>query len=143
MKSPTDAATERLTHLRAAGVSLVLDPRGNGLATVLHWGADLGDLTRQELSQLAEAVTMPNIAGFDDAVPRVALLPEHGTGWPGQPGLTGHRQGADWSPLFTLDSVEAEDSSVWIRATDRTARLGLVLEGTSSSSPRGRPLKWA
>ncbi|WP_406171862.1 hypothetical protein OIE52_49160 [Streptomyces canus] len=77
---------------------------------------------------MAEAVTRANIGRFDDAVPRVALLPEHGAGWPGQPGLTGHRQGADWSPLFTLDSVDAEGLSVWIRATDRTARLGLVLD---------------
>lgn len=128
MKSPTGAAAEGLIHLRAAGVSLVLDRRGSRLPTVLHWGADLGDLTQHELSQLAEAVTMPNMPGFDDVVPRASLLPEHGTGWPGQPGLTGHRQGADWSPLFTLDSVEAESASARIRATDTTAHLTLVLE---------------
>lgn len=29
---------------------------------------------------------MPNLAVFEDVVPRVELLPEHGTGWPGQPG---------------------------------------------------------
>lgn len=128
MKTPINAAAEGLVHMRAAGVSLVLDLRGSGLPAVLHWGADLGDLTQEELSRLAEAVTMPNMPGFDDVVPRVALLPEHGSGWPGQPGLTGHRQGADWSPLFTLDSVDVEGSSLRIRATDRTARLGLVLE---------------
>lgn len=124
----TPVAAERLIHLRAADVSLVLDLRGTGLPTVLHWGADLGDLTQDELSQLAEAVTMPNMPGFDDVVPRVALLPEHGTGWPGQPGLTGHRQGADWSPLFTRDSVETDGPSVRIRATDEAARLSLALE---------------
>ncbi|MGC0397427.1 alpha-galactosidase [Streptomyces sp. SAI-126] len=134
MKTPTDAATERLIHLRATGVSLMLDPRSNGLPTVLHWGADLGDLTQQELSQLAEAVTMPNIPGFDDVVPRVALLPEHGTGWPGQPGLTGHRQGSDWSPLFALDSVETDGLSVRIRAADTAAQLGLVLEAVLTAS---------
>ncbi|QEV30111.1 alpha-galactosidase [Streptomyces coeruleorubidus] len=106
----------------------MIDSRGSGLPAVLHWGADLGDLTQEALSQLAGAITMPNMPGFDDAVPRVALLPEHGAGWPGQPALTGHRQGADWSPLFALDSVQAEGPSVRIRATDRNARLGLVLE---------------
>ncbi|WP_279628423.1 hypothetical protein [Streptomyces swartbergensis] len=38
MKTPTEATADRLIHLRAAGVSLVLYPRANGLPTVLHWG---------------------------------------------------------------------------------------------------------
>ncbi|MDQ0913525.1 alpha-galactosidase [Streptomyces canus] len=136
MTTPTEAAAEGIIHLRAAGVSLVLDLRGNGLPAVLHWGADLGDLSRQDLHRLAEAVTMPPIAGFPDAVPRAALLPEHGTGWPGQPGLTGHRQGADWSPLFTRDSLELEtaEQSVKVRATDAAARLSLVLEAGLTAS---------
>ena len=34
--------SDGFVHLRAGGVSLLLDARGPGLPTVLHWGADLG-----------------------------------------------------------------------------------------------------
>ena len=70
------------------------------------------------------------------------LLPEHGEGWFGRPGLAGHRLGADhrpgagtgpaagrdWSPLFRPGSVAAEDGRIRIDATDKDAGLGLVTE---------------
>ena len=122
----------RLWHLRAAGVSVVLDCRGPGLPQVLHWGADLGDLAAADLDFLADA-TVPPVASnaLDNPVP-VAVLPEHATGWVGMPGLTGHRQGRDWSVLFTIDRVlhrqDERGRQVTITAGDAAARLGLTLD---------------
>ncbi|MGJ4846262.1 hypothetical protein [Leifsonia sp. Le1] len=47
-----------LTHLRAGGVSVLLDHRGGLLPSIVHWGADLGDLTAQD----AHAVALANVA---------------------------------------------------------------------------------
>ena len=38
-----------ITHLRASGTSLILDDRGNTLPRIVHWGADLGELTDADL----------------------------------------------------------------------------------------------
>ena len=69
-----------LVHLRAAGVSLVLDVRGR-LPAVVHWGHDLGDLDADDLAALATVgvpSTVPN--DLDEAAPFCALLPEHSSG---------------------------------------------------------------
>ncbi|KRE22494.1 GH36 C-terminal domain-containing protein [Agromyces sp. Soil535] len=43
-------------HLRAAGVSLLLDARGAGVPAILHWGRDLGDLDASGLASMADAL---------------------------------------------------------------------------------------
>jgi hypothetical protein len=42
-------------HRRAGGVSLVLDCSGDRLPRVLYWGADLGEVSDEELADLAVA----------------------------------------------------------------------------------------
>ena len=42
---PDTAVPSALLHLRASGVSLVLDLTEGRLPAVVHWGADLGDTT--------------------------------------------------------------------------------------------------
>ncbi|TDC73361.1 alpha-galactosidase [Micromonospora sp. KC606] len=126
-----------LLHLRAAGVSLVLDLSRARLPRVLHWGADLDELTPAQLSALALASTPAVVSNTLDEPADVAVLAEHATGWPGLPGLRGHRDGAAWSPLFTVTSVELDrtehppgrgDQPVVIHAVDHAAALRLVLE---------------
>ena len=64
------------------------------------------------------------------------LLPEHGQGWFGRPGLTGHRLGTggspvagrDWSPLFRPGDVRPQSGRARIEAEDTEAGLGLVTE---------------
>ncbi|NKX94167.1 alpha-galactosidase [Sanguibacter hominis ATCC BAA-789] len=88
-----------LRHLRAAGSSLVLDARGPGAPTVLHWGADLGDLSPQDLGTLAH-VLVPAVPPSSLDVPlRFSLLPSARDGWTGRPGLSG--AWADGRPLPT------------------------------------------
>ncbi|MCH6231519.1 alpha-galactosidase [Microbacterium sp. CFH 31415] len=74
-------------HLRAAGVSLVLDSRGAGVPAVVHWGRDLGALDPADLQTLADA-GVPAIAPSSIDVPlRLTLLPALGDGWTGRPAV--------------------------------------------------------
>ena len=102
MNGPAD-----VLHLRAAGVSLVLDTRDEQLPTVLHWGHDLGDVPPSDLVALAAAAVPAVVHNDLDEPARLgAILPEHGTGWNGRPGLAGSRSGRAWSPLFTLSGLD-------------------------------------
>jgi alpha-galactosidase len=131
-----------LLHLRAGGVSLVLDCTGPRLPRVLHWGADLGAPTGAELAALAlasQAQPTPNT--MDEPVP-LSLLPEYSAGWLGTPGLSGHRGGADFSTAFRLCDVtpDAAGRRVEVTAADESAglRLRLELELTDSGLVRQR-----
>jgi alpha-galactosidase len=96
-----------VVHLRAAGVSLVLDTRNESLPAILHWGHDVGDLPAAELATLAVAArptTVPN--DLDEPRRAGAVLPEHAAGWNGRPGVAGSRAGRGWSPLFTLVGLD-------------------------------------
>ncbi|MBV9169281.1 MAG: alpha-galactosidase, partial [Chloroflexi bacterium] len=122
-----------LVHLRADGMSLVLDARGGRLPRVVHWGSDLELLSEAELSELELAQTPARSSGVPDQRIRLGILPEHGQGWPGQPGLRGHREGSAWSPLFTVTDIAREDDEqgtqgLRIDAHDAEAELGFRLE---------------
>ncbi|MEU4423459.1 alpha-galactosidase [Actinoplanes sp. NPDC024001] len=117
-----------LVHLTAAGVSLVLDCRGTTLPVIVHWGEALGDLTNEQLSDLALAAA-PQPIGFSADTPvRVSMLPEQSAGWLGHPGLAGHRDGRAWSSAFTLTEVETAASRVRTKARDQAAGLDLEIE---------------
>jgi alpha-galactosidase len=122
-------------HLRAGGVSLVLDVGGPRLPSVLHWGDDLGDIAQARLEDLALASVPAVVSNGADTPAALSVLAEHGTGWPGLPGLRGHRAGTAWSPLFTVTSVrlsgatgaKAGDQEVHVQAQDDVAGLELTL----------------
>ncbi|MGM1061610.1 alpha-galactosidase [Saccharothrix sp. Mg75] len=112
-----------VTHLRAAGVSVVLDFSGGTLPRVRHWGADLGELTDAELGAVVLAQA-PHPIGFSvDGAVDVAVLPEQSAGWLGTPGVTGNRDGRDFSTAFRVVSVDGP----LVRAVDEAAGLGLEL----------------
>jgi alpha-galactosidase len=133
--SSTPPREPRLTHLRAAGVSLVLDLSGDTLPRVVHWGADLGPLRPAELTALRLAAR-PQPIGFSvDGPVDVAVLPEQSAGWLGTPGLIGNRGGADFSTAFRVSAVDAGDTRVVVTAHDPTTALGLEL--TVELTPAG------
>lgn len=122
-------------HLRAAGVSLLLDVEGDRLPRVLHWGADLGDVPGGELAALRAASVPPLAPGSTDTPVPVSLLPEQSLGWLGTPGVTGHRGGADFSVAFTGARTVHEhrprpgvEHGVVVTAQDDVAGLALELE---------------
>ena len=86
---------------------------------------DSGDAETMVLAGVAPIV--PNVV--DEPV-RVAILPEHWTGWVGRPGLSGSRQGRDWSPRFTTRSLHVDDQPVEAGST-RPSLLSLCLLYTS------------
>ena len=66
-----------------------------------------------------------------------SLLPEHGEGWFGRPGLSGHRldtgagcpaAGRDWSPRFQPTRTEHDGRRARVEAADAAAGLRLVTE---------------
>ncbi|UQU62316.1 alpha-galactosidase [Couchioplanes caeruleus] len=91
--------------LTAGGVTVLVDLGRRELPGVTYWGPELPGLDA-ELAAALIATAVP-VAGPNDAEqrPRVALLPEHRTGWLGRPGLSGSFAGVDWSPAFTTTSV--------------------------------------
>jgi alpha-galactosidase len=132
---PVNGTGFGIVHLRAAGVSVVLDCRGPSLPDVLHWGTDLGELDGTFLGAAVVAATPPLASGSLNAPHRVSLVPEHSGGWFGLPGLRGHRAGTDWSPRFVLTSVEsgaAEPSTtggrLTIYGTDDAAGLSMTID---------------
>ncbi|HEU4999653.1 MAG TPA: alpha-galactosidase [Lapillicoccus sp.] len=128
-------------HLRSGGVSLVVAiAEGPGLPRVVHWGADLGELSDDELRELA-LVTVAQVTSYvlDDPVP-AAVLPEHALGYSGWPGVNGHRGGRSWSPLFTVTDVARDGATLTVQAADADAALATVvhLELTPSGLVRAR-----
>jgi alpha-galactosidase len=128
----TVGSQNRLIHLRATGVSLVLDAR-DGLPVVHHWGADLGDLNDDQLSELARANERQVVSGGPDDVNATSILPEQSRSHLGTPGIEGDRAGADFSVRFDVTGVErtslveTDGQQVTFAAEDAEARLRLEL----------------
>jgi alpha-galactosidase len=116
-------------HLRAGGVSLVLDACGGPgvpLPVVLHWGPDLGDVDGHGL---AEALVPAAARSAIDRPVRRRLLPMPVDGWRLRPGLAGARpDGGGWSPRFLVRSLEVTEdgTAAVVEAADDEAGLALV-----------------
>jgi alpha-galactosidase len=143
--------------LRSAGVSLVLDISAGQLPAIVHWGADLETLELADAEGLIRSNIDPGGPNVVDEPIRLALLPEHWTGWVGRPGLSGSRAGRDWSPKFTATEVLLDGepvtategqptmintgpASVAVDAVDEVARLQLniTIELTTAGLIRAR-----
>jgi alpha-galactosidase len=141
-----DVHTVPAVHLRSGGVSLVLDQRGSGLPAIAYWGADLGEVSADELAALLEASDGPVGDSRIDVPEQVSVLPLSAEGWIGRPGILGSRAGESFSPLFSgrgaedggTDSVVA--ASRHYQAVDSVGRLelGLDIQLTSSGLVRMR-----
>jgi alpha-galactosidase len=112
----------RLVHLRAAGVSVVLDASGDGVPSVVHWGTDLGD-------------RLPPRETWRRAVPRSAidspsdltLLPGGG-GSQHEPVLQGSRDGGGLVADWRLVDVDVTGTSVAVRCLAPPAGLSVRTE---------------
>ncbi len=126
-----------LVHLRAAGTSLLLDCGGTLLPRVLHWGADLGELSDDDMAALL----------------RVSLFGHFGIEWDLTLATDAERtELARWIALYkevrdllhTGDIVRADaaDPQLWVHgvvSSDRSRGIfALVQLGTSVQSPAGR-----
>jgi alpha-galactosidase len=124
--------------LTAAGVTVLIDAAGPGLPALTYWGPELPGLDEAQAGALIRAATPPAGSNTVEPRPRIAVLPEHRTGWTGRPGLSGSAAGTGWSPAFTVKTVRAYGSeprafvaggagTVDVVASDEDGRLRLAL----------------
>jgi alpha-galactosidase len=118
-----------LIRLSTATTDVVVDV-STGAPTIVHWGAALGP--QVDLDELVRVLDRPVVAGALDVVAPLSVVPEHGSGFPGRPGLLGRRGGGRaWSPRFTAveHAVERDVSGAAVglttRAIDEDAELAL------------------
>jgi alpha-galactosidase len=106
------AGPDAIIGLAAAGVSVLVDATAGRLPAIVHWGHELPGLDAATADALVSAAAPVVGSNTIDPVPRVAVLPEHRTGWSGRPGLRGSSAGRDWSPAFTTRSVRLDGADV-------------------------------
>jgi alpha-galactosidase len=143
--------------LRSEGVSLVLDISAGQLPAIVHWGADVGILELADAEGLILSNIDPGGPNLVDNPIRLAVVPEHWTGWVGRPGLSGSRAGRDWSPKFIATEVlldgepvaatdgqptmiNAASAAVVVDAVDEVAglQLSITIELTAGGLIRAR-----
>ncbi|WP_345750881.1 alpha-galactosidase [Microbacterium rhizophilus] len=78
---------QEIIRLADDGVAVLLQVPADGLPRVLHWGADPGDLSPDELAATAAALSRQTAPGTLDAAWQLSLLPDESDGWTGRPGF--------------------------------------------------------
>lgn len=142
---------DTVVALTAAGVTVLIEAGGGRLPVVTYWGPELPGLDAEQAAALVRAGEPVPGTNTVEPRPRVALLPEHRTGWTGRPGLSGSFAGDGWSPAFLDTAVTVDDepvtgfaaagaATVRFRSADDTGRLGLdmVLDLLPSGLLRAR-----
>jgi len=111
--------SEHFVTLENERVAVVVDLR-YGAPKLMHIGASTdGDPLAMSLA-LDSAVP---IAGLNGLAPRT-LLPEASLGFPGRPGIEGHRaDGTGWAPRMVQDEVTHSGNSVSMSSSDADAGL--------------------
>lgn len=88
---------DTVVALRAAGAAFILqisDP----IPRVLHWGADLGDLSPAQASALALTAGPAQLNNSPDIPRSFSAMPTEYEGWSGTPALSGHADGRATTP---------------------------------------------
>ncbi|HZI96346.1 MAG TPA: alpha-galactosidase [Actinomycetales bacterium] len=126
--------------LRAAGSSVVVDGSGAGAPRVLHWGADVGDLSASDVAGLrhVSSARVPHSALDEDWW--LTLLPAEGDGWLGRPALAGHRDGVALLPRLgtaALDVSPGSDGGGTIVVASRDDGAGVAVTSELALEPSG------
>lgn len=112
-----------MIHLRGRSTDVIVDA-SSGTPVVVHWGDHIDPA---DVARLADASERPVVIGSPDVVAPMAVVPEHGAGFPGRPGLLGRRPGGrHWAPRFEPARLVDAGDSAEITATDAVAGLTLV-----------------
>ncbi|OCG73554.1 alpha-galactosidase [Microbacterium sediminis] len=129
MTSPRTAAPEAGTILlRRAGTDVVLTWSDHRIPAIAYWGPSFTHADAADIAAAAAAIATLPVKTTVDAVVPASLLPEHGTGWMGRPGLVGDREGRDWSTAFRLRALEATPARAALVARDETAALEVAID---------------
>jgi alpha-galactosidase len=96
-----------------------------GAPTVIYWGQAIGD--DADLNSIGVALQRPIVHGTFDLVAPISVVPEHGSGFVGRPGLAGRRGGGrGWSPRFVLAGHTLHGQQLVVDAVDDIAGLALT-----------------
>ena len=113
---------DSILRLESATVDVVI--KTHPFAEILYWGAHLKHFSPQDAASLVRPVANGRL---DVDIP-LTLMAEPGHGLFGTPGIEGHRQGLDGSPMFKTVNVERQGQALTILAEDELAGLRLVSE---------------
>ena len=128
------SAPTPIAHLRAAGVSLVVDLEAE-LPTVLHWGRDLGELDQAALGALRDTAGIALLHNSPDVARRFSVLPGEHQNWSGVPALTGHRAGTATTPRPVLSDARVEPAVIRLTFADPVSALEIAV--TLTLGPAG------
>ena len=127
MSSYVRLSTDRPDEASGRVCDVVVDVT-TGVPTIVYWGTGLGEV---DLDSIALALGRPPVPGTFDAVAPVSVVPEHGSGFTGRPGLVGRRGGGRaWSPCFAPVTWSHEGQTLVVDAADDVAGLSLRTEIT-------------
>lgn len=118
--------TTRIAHLRAAGVSFVVELRAP-LPRVLHWGEDLGELTGDGLAALGLTADAAVLRSAPDEPQQFTVWPTEADGWLGTPAHQGHRAGTATAPRVAMTGAEERPGELVIALHDTDAALDITL----------------
>ena len=124
--------TQELFHLSRAGVSLLIETT-TGTPNVFYWGAALA--SKLDAEQYLLATTEPAPHGYYDFAHRGGAYRENARGFWGRPAILGHRNGKDWSQLFSLVSASATEHTATF--VSRDSDLGVEVELSYSLTESG------
>ena len=91
----------RTVTLRAAGTCFAVELT-EPVPRVLHWGADLGELTGADLSALSRTAEPSILANSPDILRQFTVWPTEADGWSGTPAHSGHLDGGAAAPRLAL-----------------------------------------
>ena len=100
---------------------------------IAYWGAPIVDVDDEAVIDEAVSELMPRgaLPGGLDQECAIGLVPMHGDGWMGRPGLLGHRRGGTaWAPRFKdahVSPLGGGGAGCMITVRDDVAELELVL----------------
>jgi alpha-galactosidase len=126
---PTTPA--RTVALRAAGTSFVVE-LAEPLPRVLHWGADLGELSEADLAALSLTAEPALLNNSLDVARHFTVWPTEADGWSGTPAHHGHLAGAATTPRLTTTAVThrqdaAGGGELTITLADRVAGVDITV----------------
>ncbi|MEE4544867.1 alpha-galactosidase [Streptomyces sp. V4-01] len=129
---PTTPA--RIVTLRAAGTSFVVE-LSEPVPRVLHWGADLGELSEDAVEALALTADGAILNNAIDIPRRLTVWPTEAEGWHGTPAHHGHLAGGAGAPRPALTgSAVRQDpdggGELTLALDDAAAGLDLALTYT-------------
>ncbi|WP_230353253.1 alpha-galactosidase [Lelliottia sp. WAP21] len=113
---------DSILRLESGTVDVVI--KTHPFAEILYWGPHLHHFSPQDALSLSRPVANGRL---DVDIP-LTLMAEPGHGLFGSPGIEGHRQGRDSSPIFTTTQVVQLDKRLTITAEDHQAGLRLTSE---------------